>query len=349
MKFETKVLHKILSVISAIFSYLCIMQNIPFHIAYLLTRHECVIVPDLGAFVVSPSGKEKTKRWGILSPPEVFLGFNSEIKHNDGLLANSVAKEKKCSYKEANLLIDRYVTDVLQTLNEGKQVHIPWVGSLHSKENKKLFQQERVLSCNALNYGLASFSMPYAENIQSKEDISSEEKDKEIVWIPVSRKFITYTGSIAAALIAMCIIPTPLANGHFSPARTQYASLVHFSAQNIDGKTTNFSQETKVGEQIAMPAAIPDTVSKEVSSQKTNTPHYYIVVASLPDKSSANKTLTEFQSKGFENSAILSADGRHRIYTNCFTDKAEAEKYLLQFRKAHPEQADAWLLKQKFR
>jgi hypothetical protein len=116
------------------------MQNIPFHIAYLLLRHECVIVPGLGAFVASPSDREKTKRWGILSPPEFFLGFNPEIKHNDGLLANSVAKEKKCSYKEANLLIDQYVTDVLQALDEGKEVRIPWVGSLHSEENKKWFQ-----------------------------------------------------------------------------------------------------------------------------------------------------------------------------------------------------------------
>jgi len=139
------------------------MQNIPFHIAYLLTRHECVIVPGLGAFVVSSSGREKINRWGILSPPESFLGFNSEITHNDGLLSNSLAKEKKSSYREADQLIEQYVTGVLQSLEDGKRVHIPWVGSLYSKDNKKLFQPERTLSCNAFNYGLTGFSMPYRQ------------------------------------------------------------------------------------------------------------------------------------------------------------------------------------------
>ena len=323
------------------------MQNIPFHIAYLLTQHECVIVPGLGAFVVSPSDKKKTKRWGILSPPEIFLGFNSEIKHNDGLLANSIAKEKKCSYKEANLLIDQYVSEALQTLNEEKQVHIPWVGSLQLKENKKLFHQARTMSCNAFNYGLTGFSMPYVKDIQPQESVPSGKKDKEIVWIPVSRKFIAYAGSIAAALIAMCIIPTPLNNGHFNPTPTQYASLVHFSTENADNKTTDTAQEAKGIEPVEVPSATSVPVPETVSPQKANSFYYYIIIASLPNQSSAKKTLAEYQSKGFENSAILSADGRHRIYTNRFTDKAEAEKYLLQFRKDHPAQANAWLLKQK--
>ena len=323
------------------------MQNIPFHIAYLLTQHECVIVPNLGAFIVSPSDKEKTKRWGILTPPEFFLGFNPEIKHNDGLLANSIVKEKKCSYKEANQIIDEYATNILQVLNEGKQAYIPWVGSLYSKENKKLFQPERILSCNAFNYGLTGFSMPFVKDIQSQEDIPSEKRNKEIVWIPVHRKFIAYIASIAAALIAMCIIPTPLNNGHFDMAHAQLASLVQLSNQNIDDKTTNAFQETKAIEPITMPAATSDSVPEVVNPQNTNTSHYYIIIASLPDQSSAKKSLAEFQSKGFENAAILSSDGRQRIYTNCFTDKAEAEKYLLKFRNDHPAQASAWLLKQK--
>jgi len=323
------------------------VQNIPFHIAFLLTQHECVIVPGLGAFVVSPSGKEKTKRWGILSPPEFFLGFNSEIKHNDGLLANSIAREKKCSYKEANLLIDQYVTETLQTLNEERQVLIPWVGSLHIKENKKLFQQARTLSCNAFNFGLTGFSMPYLKDIQQQENILFGKKDKEVVWIPISRKFIVYTGSIAAALIAMCIIPTPLNNGHSNLSPTQYASLVHFSTENTDNKITNTSQETKVVEPVEISSTTSTPAPEAENPQKVNTFYYYIIIASLPDQFSAKKSLAEFQSKGFENSAILSIGGRYRIYTNCFTDKAEAEKYLLQFRKNHPEQSNAWLLKQK--
>jgi hypothetical protein len=324
------------------------MQNIPFHIAFLLTQHECVIIPGLGAFVVSPADREKTSRWGILSPPEYFLCFNSEIKHTDGLLANSVAKEKKCSYKEANGLIDQYVTTALQSLKEGKRVYIPWVGSLYSKDNKRIFQPERTLSCNAFNYGLTSFSLPHVKEIQQQEYISTGEKNKEIVWIPIHRKIITYTGSIAAALIAMCIIPTPLNNGYIQPVNTQYASLFSLSSQrNIVDEDTNASAtiiQTSTEGLVIQPE--PVTISEKVmDSTKIHTPCYYIIVASLPNQAAAEKTLVEFRSIGFEDAAILSSDGRHRIYTNRFENKAEAEKFLIQFRTNHPEQANAWLLK----
>jgi len=324
------------------------MQSIPFHIAYLLTRHECVIVPGLGAFVVSSSGREETNRWGILSPPETFLGFNSEITHNDGLLSNSLAKEKKISFKEANLLIEQYVTDVLKSMEAGRQVHIPWVGGLYLKNNKKLFQPERTLSCNAFNYGLKGFSMPYLkdiQDIQQKTSSFSEKKNKEVVWIPVSRKFITYTGSIAAALIAMCIIPTPLNNGNFEC--TQYASFISLPVNNTVNK-----------EKEVLKPETPAPADSSLTQKKTETPpseittpakavkfHYYIVIASLPDQTSAEKTLILFQSKGFKDAAILSSDGRHRIYTNRFEDKIEAEKALIQFRKDYPANTNAWLLK----
>jgi len=325
--------------------YICTMQNISFHIAYLLTRHECVIVPGLGAFVVSSFEREKSSRWGILSPPESFLGFNSEIKHNDGLLSNSIAREKKISFREANLLIEQYVTDVLQSLDEGKQVHIPWVGSLYSKDNKKLFQQGKTLSCNAFNYGLTSFSLPCLKDIKQKTDSFIPKKNKDVVWIPVSRKFITYTGSIAAALIAMCIIPTPLNNGHSDPANTQYASLVSFPTHTVNEEKEAVKAEMPIAAESSLKQEEPETPPSEtINPVKEATHHYYIIIASLESETSAKKALSEFQSKGFENAAILSADGRHRIYTDCFEDKTEAEQFLLQFRINYPANVNAWLL-----
>ena len=331
------------------YKFAVMQTTIPFHIAYLLTQHECVIVPGLGAFVVSPFNREKTSRWGILSPPENFLGFNSEIKHNDGLLANSVARATKRSFKEASLLIEQYVSDVLQRIDEGKKVDIPMAGSLYMEDNKKMFLPEKTLSCNAFNYGLSSFSLPYLKDVEQKSNTVTEKRNKEIVWVPVHRKFITYAGSIAAALLAMCIIPTPLNDGHFNPAHAQYASFINLSTQNepIVNEETETVPETEIITPVDSAPDEPKVLCSELKPVKITEVHYYIIIASLPDQLSAKKTLSVFQSKGFENAAILSSDGRHRIYTNRFEDKAEAEKFLIQFRKNYPEQASAWLLKQK--
>jgi len=324
-------------------------SSVSFHIAYLLTQHECVIVPGFGAFVVSLSNREKTvggKR--ALSPPQNFLGFNSEIKHNDGLLANSIAQEMNTSFREATLLIEQYVKDILQCLNDGKKVHIPWVGDLYLKDNKKIFQSDKILSCNASNYGLNGFLLPYVEDIQPETSSDSEEKSKELIWIPISRKFIAYTGSIAAAILAMFIIPTPLNNDRLDSTHTQYASLINVSTQQTtpNANETKDVSETEIPTPETSPPSKAETPLPEVASPvRTVTFHYYIIVASLPDQLSAKKDLAEFQSKGFKNAAILFSDKRYRIYTNRFENKAEAEKFLIKFREDYPEQTKAWVLK----
>jgi len=417
------------------------MQSVPFHIAYLLTRYECVIVPGLGAFLVSSSDIEKTSRDDIISPPQNFLVFNPEINHNDGLLANSIQKENESEFSqiEANQLIERYVKNISRSLEKGKKVQIPKVGTLFSKDNKKVFQPDKTLSCNAFYFGLGEFSLPSVEDLWQSKDLRGK-KNKEVVWIPISRKLISYVGSVAAALLAMCIIPTPLNNGndHFNPAYAQYASLISLSPQNTVNEVHQKSSKSETGIQTPVdessysypyPDSYPDsetetqtlvdsdkmlseaeiqalvdsllkhsdppvhtednslTIHSEPLIQtqensysihsdpqaqtsehahaiysenkallpprsaypanppKTNTLHYYIVIASLSDQISAKESLAVLQAEGFKDAAILYSNGRYRIYTNRFKDNLEAEKFLAQFRNNNPRYKDSWVLK----
>ena len=388
------------------------MQSIPFYIAYLLTRHESVVVPDFGAFVVFQSDKEKNK-WGVLSPPENLLEFYSEIKHNDGLLSYSIAKVEKCSTEEAEFMISRYVSSMLQTLNQGKAVDIPWVGRLYFDENIILFQPDKVLSCNALNYGLISFSMPCLtelmpvmppdneqdsiievkedEEFKAKEEqkppvlqtpqgkqkepnkvipVKKEDKNIEIFNIPVSRKIIIYASAIAAALLAIFFMPTPLSNGYFTPDQTKYASIINFPIQDTDNEETDIEEdeiqeqdntstttlEEKPVQNMETALKKETTPVKEITFKKEEVSaspgkiddyYYYIVVSSLADLHSANVSLTTFQFKGFKNAAILISDGKYRIYTDRFDNKEEAERSLVKFRRDNPSFSSAWLLREK--
>ena len=318
------------------------MQSIPLHIAYLLTQHNCVTLSGLGAFIVSSSGEEKINRWGIISPPENILDFNPEIQHNDGLLANSIAKEKKISFEEANLLIDQYVTYILHSLNEGEKIEIPGVGILYSKNNIRSLQPDKTLSCNILNYGLNRFSLPYLKDIQQPVNNFSEKKNKETVLIPSRRKSVFYSGLFVIALIAMCIVPVSLNNDRFSPKQTQ----VSISMQNTGDEEENVS-ETELfmqGDSSLMQTETETQPSKTISIVRVTALHYYIIIASFQDQSLAKKTLSVIQSKGFENAAILSTDEKYHIYTNHFEDKAEAERFLIQFKQEYPGYSNAWML-----
>ena len=334
------------------------MQNIPFHIAYLLTQHECVIVPDLGAFIVSSLDKKNSSQKEFLAPPENSLEFNSKIAHDDGVLANFIAKKENCSYQDACTLIDQYVDQVLYSLAEGKKERIPWVGILYSENNKILFQPDRNLSCNAPKYGLTGFSMPHLQdhhpvNLPTMEKTKTflVEENYKTVSAPNNRKFFYYACSVVLAIVAICLIPTPLNNGLFSPTVDNDSIYVQPSVQdtiNIEEIGTEIT--TQIPEDsIAIPVETPVVHQPETTTQikKEIKTYYYVIVASCPTKANADRSLSEFRSKGFENAAVIYSNNRYRIYTNRFENKEEAEKFIIQFRDDNPMYSTAWMLKQK--
>ncbi|MDR2085544.1 MAG: hypothetical protein LBP72_00005, partial [Dysgonamonadaceae bacterium] len=105
------------------------MKNLNFYIAYLLTKHECVIIPGFGAFVVFAVCASKKEIEGVLCPPAQSLGFNPEIKHNDGLLTHFVSEMETISYKEADRFIKQYVNQLNEQLIAAKNVAVKWIGS----------------------------------------------------------------------------------------------------------------------------------------------------------------------------------------------------------------------------
>ncbi|MDR3218169.1 MAG: SPOR domain-containing protein [Dysgonamonadaceae bacterium] len=327
------------------------MQSIHFHIAYLLTKHECVIIPGFGAFIVSAVEAERVNRWGISAPPSHFLGFNSEVKHNDGLLVNSVAKGKNSSYNEANHLVQQFVNELHTKLNKREAIHIPWVGSLcFSDEQKIVFSPANNLSCNASYYGFTNFCLPRLTELQKTEGRKGYDmrKEKEVIWIPVNRRALTYTGSVAAAVLALFVFSTPL-NNHSGYPQTQYAGMFAFPANY--GIDSNMPSET-IAELVpdSTTAIVPIAASEQIAEKgiaAIPTRRYFIIVASLPDLKSAKAVLSEFRAKGFEKADLVCSKGRYRIFINEFAIKTDAESFLHNFRKSHPSYSTAWLLSEK--
>jgi nucleoid DNA-binding protein len=314
------------------------VKKINSHIAYLLTKHECVVIPGFGAFVTSfipASGKE---REGEFSPPSQLLGFNPEIKHNDGLLTHFLSVIQKISYKEADLLIKQYVNQLNDLLYTDKTVNIEWIGRFSlSTENKIIFTPDSHLSCNAIHFGFNHFSLPQLKDLKFIEPITVEpEKDEEVITISVNRRTLAWAASVAAAILALFLISTPL-NNH-EGQHTQNASF--FPAfRNIESSKAIVPDTLEI---LPVPAIVdePAPVSRVSSS------YYYVIVASLSSEEKAQIALSAFQKAGFPQAAIVSKEGRYRVYINRLETKEEAISYLRTFRTDNPKYANAWLLKQ---
>jgi len=339
------------------------MQNMNFYIAYLLTKHECVIIQGFGAFIVSKTPPTEAQKEALLCPPTYSLGFNPEIRHNDGLLANAIAKGEKISYKESCLQISQYVDFLNRQLIEQNKVQILWIGSLSlSEERKIVFTPSIHPSCNALHFGLNNFYMSTLHELEDsiERPIFNQNERRDPVFVSLNRQIIRWASSVAAAALALFLVTTPL--NEYSAINSQYASVISLTPKTYE-IPVEVAEELKIEElkieETEMTAEVPAVNEQVIATEEVlpetklevlpETPkqYYYIVVASLPTKNSADERMESFQKTDFPEAQVISAKDKHRVYVNKFEDKKEAEKFLKTFRDDNPKYSNAWLLSQK--
>lgn len=60
------------------------------HIEVLLLENDCVIVPGLGGFVAHYTPAMRVAEENVFLPPTRIIGFNPQLKMNDGYLYNPI-------------------------------------------------------------------------------------------------------------------------------------------------------------------------------------------------------------------------------------------------------------------
>ena len=338
------------------------MQKEYLHLAYLLTKHECVTLPGFGAFVVQPASHSEVRISGSYPALAFSLSFNSELSHNDGLLVSSIQKEQQISYNEANLRVNRFVEDLSRKLHLQQEICIPGIGKLQLSEGRVVFSPDDFLTCNAANYGLADLFMPSLSDLIKVEQQADETilhpATPDVIWVPLNKRIFKVATSVAAAALLFFVFSTPLSN--YRP-NTQNAAVIPFQKEEVkemealtdDSLMENTLAENTLAEN-ALTEDIPTTVvvpSANNANQATAAPqlssrNYFVIIGSLPSKQAAQEQLKLIKPK-FETADIVENGERFRIYVEKFSDKKEAESYMENFRSTYPSYKDAWLHSQK--
>ena len=90
------------------------------HIEILLLDSDCVIVPGFGGFMAHHVDAVYDNEDGTFLPPYRTIGFNSQLRLNDSLLAQSYIEAYDISYPEAMRRIEAEVDELREVLqNEG--------------------------------------------------------------------------------------------------------------------------------------------------------------------------------------------------------------------------------------
>ena len=121
----------------------------------LLQKHECVVVPAFGGFIAKQKSAFVDFESGLIHPPFREIGFNIQLRSNDGLLVNQFATEYQLEYTASLDAVGQQVATWNEALRQGKQVSIPKIGNFKKDlEGNIQFEQDRSFNLLMSAYGL---------------------------------------------------------------------------------------------------------------------------------------------------------------------------------------------------
>ena len=134
------------------------MKNLDSYVEDLLYRHQCVIIPEFGAFVSNRKVAEISANKSF-SPPQKELTFNSRLTYNDGLVAKHISEVEHTSYEEAQDYIKAVVAQWIQQLGAGEEITLANIGKFHKGGDDNLIftplSKENYLTDS---FGMSSFT-----------------------------------------------------------------------------------------------------------------------------------------------------------------------------------------------
>ena len=300
------------------------------HIEYLMLSNDCVVVPGFGAFIAQYTSSNNCAQNSTFTSPKRSISFNASINHNDGLLANSIAKKASIPYAEALKQIEKSTTICRQALSDGSEVPFGRLGFFISNAEGHIefipFHHEYA---NDDFFGLQSFSFPtLAERnaqVATEETVSETYSEPEINigrrnWF--SHKAVQIAASIVMLVCLTFALSTPII---VDKPTHQLATL------NVPTPTMPKHKVVKA-EEISQQKQV-----KAVSEKKETNSNgrYAIIICSLKKQSQVAQYFQE--NKDINPANVIKKNGYYMIYFNRGDNYQELVKEAKQMPKPYTE------------
>ncbi len=300
------------------------------HIEYLMLSNDCVVVPGFGAFIAQYTSSHNCEQNSTFTSPIRSISFNASINHNDGLLANSIAKKASIPYAEALKQIEKSTTICRQALSDGSEVPFGRLGFFISNGEGHIefipFHHELA---NDDFFGLQSFSFPtLAERnaqVATEETVSETYSEPEINigrrnWF--SHKAVQIAASIVMLVCLTFALSTPII---VDKPTHQLATL------NVPTPTMPKHKVVKA-EEISLQKQVEAASEKKEANSNGR---YAIIICSLKKQSQVAQYFQE--NKDINPANVIKKNGYYMIYFNRGDNYQELVKEAKQMPKPYTE------------
>jgi hypothetical protein len=321
------------------------------YISGLLYRYQCVSIPGFGAFLSEWQSAQIAEGHNSFVPPRKVISFNSNIKTNDGLLANHIALQEKISYESALAKIQTQVAFWLEKLQNKEVLTLENIGEVFSNsENNLVFKPNTSVNYLMDSFGLSGFNSPeiirenqtqnsteiisITQAIVENEILEEEVIEDETPVLPlVQNKSNTNWLKYAAAIAIFSTAGTYGYKMYYDYTIDQKTILVEKSVQE---KVNQKLQEATFV--LPNPMAAVDLTIEEKPNAK-----YHVVAGAYRSEQNANKAMKELVAQGFE-ARILTKNkfGLIPVAFGSYSNLKEAQNLKRQIKAK--DSIDAWLL-----
>jgi len=309
--------------------------NVEESVRELLYFHDCVIIPQFGAFV---SNYVQSQAVGELptqfTPPSKRLIFNNKLTHNDGLLLNYLVQNHTIGFNDAATLVQKHIWDLEQTLSREGAVEYGTLGSFVLENGVRAFEPVDSETLLADSFGLGAFSF---KPISNKPTVRLKRK--------VALLDLSYQVSHSKfAKPVLYVLPFVIAGTLLKP----------YFDQGFQSSSFDFLANTEVP--VAVPVEHQATVEEidkhldEENNQRNALvyaePEYHIIVGSFKDQVNAIKFLDNPVFGKFT-SELIYTNNLYRVSVGKYMSKDTAKRKLVEMRVRNRELKDAWIFCKK--
>ena len=318
------------------------------YIKELLYQHECVTVPNFGAFLTRSMNILIDTDSGLFLPPRKEVSFNSLLSNNDGVLAHYIAQKEKVSFEQALRRIEKEVISWKQRLNT-QQLSFPGIGEIRlNKQKKIIFYPDGKINFDLSAFGLSSFYRKPIKNFNNKLFNPPQKMEKEnkenLMFTPGEKEekrkpFLKYA---AIGLIGIALAGSLYYFGNQYVANEKIKSM-ELAQKKIKSNVQKATFDLGSVSKMNLSFNSEPEVIKNAPLDKT---YFSVVAGSFRSIENAERLLKKLILDGFQAAFTeVNPEGLYRVAYGRFVSKRKALNLHNYIRYALKE--DAWFLVEK--
>jgi hypothetical protein len=341
------------------------------HIEFLVSAHNCVVIPGLGAILAHRQSAQISADASTIIPPKRVYTFNGSLTQTDGLVERSIARSLNISYERAAAIVASDVDTMRHQLANDNCLSLGRIGTLENdaEGNTQFKSFDSDALTPAANW-LQTVSVNKID-VSSKGDAAAAYGRNHRTLSPVARFMRVAAAAVVLAIIAFASsTPITIQDANYAAiALPEVKSPTHefvpstatpvleirhdASVENVpvDTAARNAYQREQRLVNNATPAAQAEATAPAPFAETTAQPAqptvrisdsdaYCVIIASVANAAEAETYIAEAKRKYNENCALLSNDGRYRIYAATAATSAQAHAIASVVSKRHP---GAWV------